>query len=94
MQQILDNLKIWRDKLYAHLDNQAVLSGTNIREEYPIEFGEIEALIQKSIEIVNGYGVAFDMIDRAIGLPIGNLEWSVFEPLRRDRAAQRNKLAL
>ena len=72
-----------------------ILKAVDVRKQYPISYGEMELLIERCEDIVNFYGLAFDLTDRMVGFPgVGQVEKAVFEPLRRDRAARRAERGL
>src|SRR5690606_18019961 len=56
----VQKLKAHRDKYYAHFDKKYFVEYENLSNDYPLTYGEIEKLIEISIEIINRYGIAFE----------------------------------
>lgn len=56
----ISNILYYRDKSYAHLDNEFVLLPKEQREKNKITYNEIEKLVEDIYELLNKYNVAFD----------------------------------
>ena len=56
-EQILKNLKSWRDKGYAHPDKKYFLDSNlpNLADDSPLVYGDIIGLLKKCVEIINFY---------------------------------------
>lgn len=50
--KIIESIKGWRDKLFAHEDEEVFLDMDNFYKTYPLKHGEIEDLIKLSKEIL------------------------------------------
>lgn len=89
------HLKTWRDKRYAHLDETMVVHARDPNTEHPIYVGEVRSMLATCAAILNHYGYAFNRELQSLDyLGTVSTERAIFEPLRRDRLAQRLKWGL
>ncbi|RLC56720.1 MAG: hypothetical protein DRH89_05060 [Candidatus Cloacimonadota bacterium] len=51
----LEKIFVWRDKYLAHTDNKYLLNFTQLSEDNPINFDELQSLIEIAKETVNKY---------------------------------------
>ncbi len=63
------NLKDWRNKELAHIDELYVLTDAKISQTSPITSADIDQIINTLHEILNRYLLAFDGSEWAIGSP-------------------------
>jgi hypothetical protein len=59
-ESILANLFTWRDEQYAHSDKRYFHSPSSLKQDAPLQFGQIRALIDLAGTIINRYSSAFD----------------------------------
>ena len=60
LEQTVNNLNTWRDKVIAHIDQQFLLTGKIISEEYPLRHQQLEEVIETIVDILNRYSHAYD----------------------------------
>lgn len=65
----IENLKSWRDKKLAHIDEYYVLTNAKISEENPITSIDIDKIIDTLHDILNRYLLAYDGSEWVIGVP-------------------------
>ena len=52
-------LMLWRHNFIAHRGASKLLKGTNLGEEYPLRFTDIESLLEDGWRIANSYSILF-----------------------------------
>jgi hypothetical protein len=57
--QLVKNLTIWRNNLFAHKSAGNIVSARKISTDYPLTEKEIDELLKKGIEILNRYSQLF-----------------------------------
>ena len=65
----ITNIKRWRNKKLAHLDEQLTRKNIDIMKDYPVTVREIDDIIDTIHEILDRYRVSFDGISWKLGLP-------------------------
>lgn len=63
------NLKDWRDKKLAHIDEIYVLTDATVSQESPITSADIDQIIGTLHDVLNRYSSAYDGSGWAIGAP-------------------------
>lgn len=79
------NLKDWRNKKLAHIDESYVLTDAKISVASPITIGDIDQIINTLNGILNRYLLAFDGSEWAIGSPASGVTIQIeyiFESIR------------
>lgn len=59
LEPTINNLRIWRDKVFAHIDIEFMLSNVDVAKQYRIEVGQIEDTVNTFFEILNTYRYAY-----------------------------------
>jgi len=67
------NLKDWRDKKLAHIDETYVLTDAKVSQESPITSADIDQIISTLHEILNRYLSAYDGREWIIGSPAAGI---------------------
>lgn len=65
----IDNIREWRHKMLAHIEEEYVLKNVNVMQESPVKVEEIDRIIGTLDQILNRYLVAYDGSGWDIGLP-------------------------
>lgn len=60
LQGVIKNLQAWRDRYYAHIDQQVVIKSIQLNDEYEVKIGEADQLYKVLEDIVNYYSRIFD----------------------------------
>ena len=60
LNDIIDNVKKWRDKVIAHIDRDFRFTGKNISKEYRLQRQQLQEVIDALVEILNRYSAAYD----------------------------------
>jgi hypothetical protein len=60
LEHTLNNLKIWRGKVIAHIDRKFLRRGKIISEEYPLQRQQLQEVIDTLFQILNRYSGAFN----------------------------------
>lgn len=63
---ILDKLFTWRDKYFAHYDNNFFLNDNLLENKYGLTVGEIRKLIKLAAELLNYYSIGYNGVANAI----------------------------
>ncbi len=63
------HLKVWRDKMLAHIERNMVTDNIDIMREYPVTIQEIDNIIVALHEILDRYRIAYDGVQWMLGLP-------------------------
>lgn len=67
----IENLKDWRDKKLAHIDEVYVLTDTKVSQKSPITSADMDKIINTLHGILNRYLLAYDGSGWELGLPAG-----------------------
>jgi len=65
----IDNLRIWRHKKLAHIEEAFVTDNIGISDNYPISIQDVDKILVTLHEILNRYRIAYDGLEWSIGLP-------------------------
>ena len=65
----IENLKAWRHKKLAHIEENLVVHNVDIMTEKPVTIQEIDTIIVTIHEILNRYRIAYDGVEWILGLP-------------------------
>jgi hypothetical protein len=60
LEQVISNIKKWRDKLIAHMDQDVIKTNKVISKEYPLKLQQLQEVIDTLFQILNRYLVAFE----------------------------------
>lgn len=60
LEQTINRLSTWRDKVIAHIDQRFLLAGKSISEEYPLQHQQLEKVIDTIVDILNRYSRAYN----------------------------------
>ncbi len=60
LEQTINNLTTWRDKVIAHIDHKFLLTGKIISKEYPLKHQQLEEVINTLMGILNRYSYAYN----------------------------------
>jgi len=60
LEQTVNNLTTWRDKVIAHTDRQFLLTGKIASKEYPLQRQQLQEVIDILFKILNRYSTAFE----------------------------------
>ena len=60
LEQTIKKLITWRDKVIAHIDEEFLLTGKIISEEYPLQRQQLQEVIDTLFKILNRYSYAYD----------------------------------
>ena len=60
LQDTINNLIIWRDKIIAHIDHKILIMGKIIPKEYPLQRQHLRQVINTLFEILDRYSYAYD----------------------------------
>lgn len=63
------NLRIWRHKKLAHIEESFVTSNLKVSDKFPIPIQDIDKILVTFHEILNRYRIAYDGIEWIIGTP-------------------------
>jgi hypothetical protein len=85
------NLKAWRNKKLAHIDEFYVLTDAKISQESPITIGDIDQIINTLHEILNRYLLAYDGSEWAIGSPAAGVSNQIEDILYSIRFYRKSK---
>ena len=69
LQQTINNLSKWRDKVIAHIDQQFLISEKNISTEYPLKIDQFHEIISIIFHILNRYSGAYESSEYAEQYP-------------------------
>ena len=65
----IDNLRIWRHKKLAHIEESFITDNIKISDKYPIPIHDVDEILVTLHEILNRYRIAYDGIEWIIGTP-------------------------
>lgn len=85
------NLKDWRDKKLAHIDETYVLTDAEVSQESPITSADIDQIISTLHEVLNRYLLAYDGSGWAIGAPAAGVSNQIVYILDSIRFYQKSK---
>jgi hypothetical protein len=60
LEQTVNNLTAWRNKVIAHNDRQFLRTGKIISKEYPLQRQQLQEVIDTLFQILNRYSAAFE----------------------------------
>ena len=60
IQNTVNNLTAWRNKVIAHIDRQFLLSGKIVAEEYPLQLQQLQEVIDTLLKVLNRYSNAYN----------------------------------
>ncbi len=69
LRPITKNLKLWRNKAFAHIDEKFVQDEVDVVKQHPIEIGQVEETITTLFRILNRYLLAYGHPTWLIALP-------------------------
>ena len=88
------NLKVWRDKVIAHIDKRFLNPKIDVAKEYPIEIGQVEELIATIWEVLNRYSYAYNSSKQVTDISFGSGLQAVLESIRFKRKETRKQWGL
>jgi valyl-tRNA synthetase len=59
LEQVISNIKKWRDKLIAHTDRDVITKSKVISKEYPLKLQQLQEVVEALFQIQNRYSAAF-----------------------------------
>ncbi len=59
LEQVISNIKKWRDKLIAHMNRDVITKNKVISKEYPLKLQQLQEVIDTLFQILNRYSAAF-----------------------------------
>lgn len=65
----IDNLRKWRHKKLAHIEEAFVTDNIKMSDNYPISIQDVDKILVTLHEILNRYRIAYDGSEWIIGLP-------------------------
>jgi hypothetical protein len=86
-----ENLKDWRDKKLAHIDEIYVLKDAKVSQESPITSADIDQIINTLHEVLNRYLLAYDGSEWVIGAPAAGISDQIVFILDSIRFYQKTK---
>lgn len=69
LEQTVNNLTTWRNKVIAHIDRQFLLSGRIVSEEYPMQLQQLQEVVETLFQILNRYSGAYNSSSYARSYP-------------------------
>ncbi len=60
LENVINNIKGWRDNVFAHLDRDFHLRGKNVSEEYPLQRQQLHKIIDTLTTILNRYSTSYN----------------------------------
>ena len=60
LEDTVNNLTTWRNKVIAHIDRQFLLSGKIVSEEHPMQLQKLQEVVETVFQILNRYSGAFN----------------------------------
>lgn len=60
LENTVNNLTTWRDKVIAYIDRQFLLSGRIVSKEYPMQLQQLLAVVETLFQILNRYSGAYN----------------------------------
>ena len=67
--QTIDHLKVWRDKVLAHVDKDFLKHRKELDEKYPLSIDQVRNLLKTLGEILNVYSLAYYSSSYAWDIP-------------------------
>ncbi|GEM_PF-6812258 len=84
---LIDDLNLWRDRSFMHLDKEEILHGGSKLAEVQIDAAKVKKFIDTVKDMLIRYRKAFDGVHFAPEIPAsGNIEQAIFKPLERLRS--------
>lgn len=69
LEQTVNNLTAWRNKVVAHIDRQFLLSDKIVSEEYPMQLQQLQEVVTTLFPILNRYSGAYNSSSYATSYP-------------------------
>lgn len=59
LEQTVNNLTTWRNKVIAHIDRKFLLAGKIVSKEYPLQHQQLQEVVDTLLKILNRYSNAY-----------------------------------
>lgn len=88
----IDNLRIWRHKKLAHIEEAFVTDNIKVSDKFPILIHDVDEILVTLHKILNRYRIAYDGVEWIIGLPPVKYQIEyIFNAINFQRESQTNQ---
>ncbi len=87
----IKNLRIWRHKKLAHIEESFVTGNIKVSDKFPITIQDIDKIFATFHEVLNRYRIAYDGIEWIIGIPPVKYQIEdIFNAINSHRKSRKN----